>query len=95
VRDESQAYEIELAAAVVYWHVPALAEILAIGKELAHEFLQRVASLLEDASLSVLDEDDVFRQEGGGRAHRNPLLACRHLHLVRRRRSSGETRLTM
>jgi hypothetical protein len=57
---ESEAYDIEFAAAIVYRHVPALAEVLAIGEELAHEFLQRVASLLEYASLSVLDEYDVF-----------------------------------
>lgn len=42
-------------------HIATLARIFAIGEKLVHEVGQLEATLLEDASLSVLTEYDIFR----------------------------------
>ena len=47
--------------AVVDRHVSAFSAVFTVGEELAHEILERKATLLEDTCLSILGEDDVFR----------------------------------
>jgi len=53
-------YNIKLAAAIMNRHVPPFSRVIAIVKQLAHEVCEGKASLLEDACLSVLGEDNVF-----------------------------------
>jgi hypothetical protein len=60
-------------------HIAAFSGILSVCKELAHEAFQRKASLLEDASFSILGEYDVFWQQCSGRPNRNSLLSSRNL----------------
>ena len=44
-------------------HIASLAVILAVSEQLVHEVGKGEATLLEDASLSVLAEDNVFGEE--------------------------------
>ena len=53
--------DIELAAAIMDRHIATLARIFAIGEKLVHEVGELEATLLEDPSLSVLTEYDIFR----------------------------------
>jgi len=61
----------------MHWHVPPFAFILAIDEELAHEFFQRVAALLQYAGFTVLGEDDVGGSKSGGGAYSNAFFAGR------------------
>ena len=56
--------DVELAAAVMNRHVAPFTSIFTIGEELIHEIGKCEATLLEDTSLSVLAENDVFRDQG-------------------------------
>jgi len=55
--------DVEPAAAVVDWHVAALAMIFTIGEELVHKFDKSKTSLLEHARLPVLTKYHVFGDE--------------------------------
>ena len=57
-------------------HIPALADVLAIGEELVHKIRKREAPLLEDASLTVLGKDHVGRVESGGGPNSDAFFAC-------------------
>jgi len=63
-------------AAKVHRHVPALAVVVPVREQLAHELLQREAALLEDAVLTVLREDDVVGRQGRGGTDRDAFFAC-------------------
>ena len=57
---EGPTDDIELATTVMDRHVAPFASIFTIGKELVHKIGKRETTLLEDTSLSVLTEYDVF-----------------------------------
>lgn len=46
---------------VMYRHISPFTGIVLIGEQLAHEILQGEATLLEDARLSVLARNYIFR----------------------------------
>lgn len=52
--------DIELATTIVDGNVTPLTSIFTTSKELIHEVGKREATLLEDASLSILTEYDIF-----------------------------------
>lgn len=52
--------DVELGAAVVDWHVTALARIFVVGEELGHGIFECEASLHEETDFAVLHEADVF-----------------------------------
>ena len=58
-------------------HVAALAQVLVVREQLAHEVLNLEAALLQDAGLAVLCEDDIGRFQRGRRADGDALLAGR------------------
>lgn len=51
--------DVEFAAAVMDGHVAALAMVLAIGKQLVHEFVQSKSTVFENPCFTVLREDHV------------------------------------
>ena len=59
MRDVGGDYYVELAAAVMHWHVSAFTGVFAVREELGHEVGEGEAALLEDARFAVLGEDDV------------------------------------
>jgi hypothetical protein len=63
----------------VHGHIPSLAFIIAIGKQLAHEILERKAALLEDASLSVLSKNYIVRCQCCCRTDGNSFFSGRNL----------------
>lgn len=56
-------------------HIPTPTGIVPVGKELAHELLEREPALLEDASLSILQENDILGGQRGGGADGDAFLA--------------------
>lgn len=70
---------IELATAVMDWHVASLAMILGISEELIHELIQCEASVFEDTSLTILSKDYVRRKKSRGRAYSYAFFACADL----------------
>lgn len=57
---EGPTDDIELAATVMDRHVAPFASIFTIGEQLVHKIRKRETTLLEDPSLSVLTEYDIF-----------------------------------
>ena len=60
-------------------HVASFSYVFTIGKELVHEVGKGEAALLEDTSLSVLAEYDIFGSQSRSRSNCDPLFACRDL----------------
>ena len=60
---EGSSDDVELAAAVMNRHVAPFTSIFTIGEELIHAIGKCEAPLLEDTSLSVLAENDIFRDQ--------------------------------
>ena len=55
--------DVELATTVVDRHITSFTSILTIGEELIHKVGNGKAALFEDASLSVLTEYNIFRDQ--------------------------------
>ena len=72
--DRSVAYDVKLAAAVMDGHVAAFSSVFAIGEELVHEVGESETTLLENSSLSILTESDIFWDQRRSRAYRYTLL---------------------
>ena len=51
--------DIELATAIVNWHVAPFALVFPIDEKLIHELSEGEAALLEDACLAILGKDHV------------------------------------
>lgn len=51
---------IELATTVMDRHIAPFSSIFTVGKELVHEIGKPETTLLEDTSLSILTENDIF-----------------------------------
>ncbi len=64
-------------------HVAPPPAILAICKELVHEFFKRETSLFENPSFSILSKDDILGNQSGCGSHSYTFLSCRHLSIVR------------
>ena len=61
------------------WHVTSFARVIAVGKELAHEFLEGESALLKYPRFPVLGENYVVRRQCGGRANGDAFLSRRNL----------------
>ena len=73
---EGPTDDIELAASVMDRHVAPFASIFTISKELVHKISKRETTLLEDASLSVLTEYDIFGGQCRSRSDCDAFFAC-------------------
>lgn len=71
-------YNVKILTAVVDGHLPPLARISLIRKQLRHELLRRKPPLPEATLLSVLAEDDILPIDHARRRHRHGLLARAH-----------------
>lgn len=57
-------YSLYVLASIVDWHVTTLSGVITVREELAHKLLQGESALLEDASFSVLAENDIILGQG-------------------------------
>lgn len=61
--------------AIMNRHISALAIVIAVGKQLAHEVFQGKSTLLVNTSFAVLGESDIVRGQSCGRADGDTLFA--------------------
>lgn len=59
-------YNVELAAAIMNRHIAPFTEVFVVGKKLIHEFAQSKSTLFENAGLSILSKNDIFRSQRCG-----------------------------
>ena|SRR5436190_24133841 len=64
------------------WHIASFALVIAVGKELTHEFLESESTLLKYSRFPVLGENYVVGRQCGGRANGDAFLSRRNLRNV-------------
>lgn len=75
-RRARKTYNIQLRAAIVDRHIAPLADVLAIGEQLVHEVGEGKATLLKNASLTILCKYDVGRVESRSGPNSDAFFAC-------------------
>ena len=70
----ASTHNIQLHAAIVYWHVPPLALIIFVRKQLVHEVFGCVSSFSEDTLLAILAKHNIFGVKHARAANSNRFL---------------------